>query len=216
MVASIPWPNLVTIVRMGLIFVSVILIYSPNTIGRLIGAMLAVLIIVGDWLDGFLARKLDQTSTLGSVLDIVADRILECVMWIVLADLKLIPVWIPVVVISRGILTDSIRSYALSLGYSGFGDKSMMKSKLGQFLTGSPLMRTPYAVLKAFCFGWLLLVSALGQYLRQIYFSSTSWYEIGLDIGLWAAVVSTVICIARGLPVLIEGVAMIRQDEARE
>jgi CDP-diacylglycerol--glycerol-3-phosphate 3-phosphatidyltransferase len=179
---------------------------------RLFAAGLAVSIILGDWLDGYLARKLNQSTTLGSVLDMAADRIIECVLWIILADLRLIPVWIPVVVISRGILTDTIRSYALRYGYAGFDEHSMMKSRIGIFLTGSPLMRTPYAVLKAFTFGLLLLFAVMDEVLLHWSIFSPSWVAVGLNVGYWTAVLSVVVCMARGIPVVIEGLHLIRQE----
>ena len=212
MVTTLPWPNIVTITRMALIFVAVMLVYGDSVITRLGGAALAVLIIIGDWLDGHLARKLNQTSELGSILDIVADRILENVMWIILADLNLIPVWIPVLVISRGILTDSIRNYTVRFGRAGFGEKTMMSSKTGKFLTGSPLMRTPYAIIKAFSFGWLLSLAALSEILAWWSANTNAWLRTGLEIGYWASVLAGVICIVRGVPVVIEGIALIRRE----
>ena len=215
MTASLNWANLVTVTRMGLIFVVVLLAYGQTMWDRLLAAVIAVLIIAGDWLDGHLARKLDQVTPLGSVLDIAADRILENVMWIILADLNLIPVWIPIVVISRGILTDSIRSYALSFGYSGFGKNSLQQTLLGKFLTGSPIMRTGYAIVKAFSFGWLLLFAALDGFLRKWPLFEIAWLELALEIGYFAAILSAVICIVRGIPVVVEGVGLIRRETTR-
>jgi CDP-diacylglycerol--glycerol-3-phosphate 3-phosphatidyltransferase len=211
MSCCIPLPNILTIGRMSLIFVTLPLIYFGDLYGRLIAAGLAIAVVIGDWLDGHLARRLNQESKLGSLLDIVADRMLEYVMWVVLADLRLIPVWIPVLVISRGILTDAIRSYALSVGRSGFGDQSINRSRIGNFLTGSPLIRTPYAVLKAFSFGWLLLIYALQKITGLYPLTSAETIETGLSIGHWAAVAAALICIARGLPVVIEGLSLVRQ-----
>jgi CDP-diacylglycerol--glycerol-3-phosphate 3-phosphatidyltransferase len=212
MAAGITWPNVVTVTRLALVFVLVMLAYDYSIWSRLFAAALAVLIILGDWLDGHLARKLDQSTALGSVLDMAADRIIESVLWIILADLDLIPVWIPVVVISRGILTDTIRGYALRFGYSGFGEHTMMRSRIGKFLTGSPFMRTPYAVLKAFTFALLLLSKVLDEVLVRWPLFSPSWVAVGLDVGFWAAVLSAVICMVRGIPVVIEGVFLIRQE----
>ena len=212
MVTPITWPNLVTVTRLALVFVLVMLAYDLSMWSRLFAAGLAVLIILGDWLDGHLARKLNQSTTLGSVLDMAADRIIECVLWIILADLRLIPVWIPVVVISRGILTDTIRGYALRYGYSGFDEHSMMRSRIGKFLTGSPLMRTPYAVLKAFTFGLLLLFAVLDEVLLRWPIFSPSWVDVGLEVGYWTAVLSAIVCMVRGIPVVIEGLHLIRQE----
>jgi CDP-diacylglycerol--glycerol-3-phosphate 3-phosphatidyltransferase len=212
MAVALTWPNLVTVVRLLLVFVLVMLAYGHDIWTRLIAAGFAVVIIAGDWLDGHLARKLNQSTTLGSILDIAADRIIENVIWILLADLDLVPVWIPVVVVSRGILTDTIRGYALQFGYAGFGEKSMMKSAIGRFLTGSPLMRTPYAVLKAFTFAWLLLFAVLDEVLLLWPIMPLSWVEIGLAIGYWTAIGSAVICLVRGIPVIIEGWSLIKRE----
>ena len=204
-------PNIVTVSRIGLLFVLVMLVYGHSVGARLLAALFAVLVIVGDWLDGHLARRLNQATALGSVLDIAADRIIENVMWIILADINLVPVWIPVVFISRGILTDSIRNYTLRFGYSGFGEQSMMKSAIGKFLTGLPLMRTPFAVLKAFTFGWLLLLAVADEIpiVRETF--SPALLATGLRIGYWTAVASAVMSIARGIPVIIEGIALINR-----
>jgi CDP-diacylglycerol--glycerol-3-phosphate 3-phosphatidyltransferase len=216
MARQLPWPNIVTITRMGMLFVLVILAYGDSIWARLLAAGLAVAVIIGDWLDGHLARKLNRSSALGSVLDIAADRIIESVLWIVLADLSLVPVWIPVVFISRGILTDTIRNFTLRYGYSGFGEHSMMKSALGRFLTGSPLMRTPFAVLKAFTFGWLLTLAVMDELLEIWPLFDAKLIEQGLRIGYWTAVASAVVSLARGVPVVIEGVALIKRESAKE
>ncbi|MBU0982372.1 MAG: CDP-alcohol phosphatidyltransferase family protein [candidate division Zixibacteria bacterium] len=215
MTSTFSLPNIVTIVRMLLVFVVVILAYGHTVWDKLLAALFAVLIVVGDWLDGHLARKLDKASTLGSVLDIAADRILETVMWIILADLDLIPIWIPVVVISRGILTDSIRGFVLQFGYSGFGSHTLQKSRIGKFVTGSPIMRTGYALVKAFSFGWLLLFEALSQVGARWEMFDAGLIATALKIGYWAAILAAVLCLVRGVPVVIEGIAIIRREEAR-
>ncbi|MCB2230834.1 CDP-alcohol phosphatidyltransferase family protein [bacterium] len=211
MSSTLSLPNIVTITRLLLVFVVVILVYGQTVLDGLLAAFFAVLIIIGDWLDGHLARKLDQASTLGSVLDIAADRILETVMWIILADIGLIPIWIPIVVISRGILTDSIRGFVLQFGYAGFGEKTLQKSKLGKFLTGSPIMRSGYAILKAFTFGWLLLLAAIDNVLIRWKHFEPSWLDTAFQIGYWAAVAAAIVCLVRGVPVVIEGIAIIRE-----
>jgi len=207
------WPNRVTLARIGLLFFLVVLVYNQNFWARLAAAGLAILVIVMDWLDGYLARKLDAATVLGSVLDIAGDRIIEAVLWIVLADLRLVPVWIPIVVVSRDILTDSMRSFALRFGYTAFGKSTMMRSKIGRFLTGSPWMRTSYAVLKAFTFGWMLLLSVLSEGVGRWRPALADLVHSGLKVGWWAAVLTAAMCIVRGIPVIVEGVALIRSKE---
>ncbi len=207
------WPNRVTLARIGLLFVLAVLVYHERIWARLLAAGLAVLVIVMDWLDGYLARRLKASTVLGSVLDIAGDRIIESVLWICLADLKLVPIWIPIVVISRDILTDGIRGYVLRFGYTAFGEKTMMRSRSGRFLTGSPVMRTSYAVIKAVTFGLLLLLSGLKKLRPRLSVIPESWIFTGLDIGYWLAVSAAVMCLVRGIPVILEGSALIHETE---
>ncbi|MGQ9560719.1 MAG: CDP-alcohol phosphatidyltransferase family protein [Candidatus Oleimicrobiaceae bacterium] len=207
------WPNRVTLARIGLLFFLIALVYDQNLWVRLAAAGLAVLVIVMDWLDGYLARKLDASTVLGSVLDIAGDRIIEAVLWIVLADLRLVPVWIPILVVSRDILTDTMRSFALRFGYTAFGKSTMMRSGVGRFLTSSPWMRTSYAVLKGFTFGWMLSLSVLGEVASRGHPGLANAVTAGLAVGYWAAVATAVMCLVRGIPVIVEGTVLIRQKE---
>ena len=208
------WPNRITLLRVGLLFILVFLIYNEFLWARIFAALLAILVIVMDWLDGFLARRLHESTALGSVLDIAGDRVVECVLWICLADLRLIGVWIPIVVISRDIFTDSIRNYAIRFGHTGFGDKSMMRSRFGRFLTGSPVMRTGYALLKALTFASLLLFSGLKKFLPHWSWIPPAVVASGLQAGAWIAVVTAAVCLVRGIPVIVEGVQLIQEKEA--
>jgi CDP-diacylglycerol--glycerol-3-phosphate 3-phosphatidyltransferase len=207
------WPNRVTLIRIGLLFVLVFLVYHQRIWARFLAAGLAVLVIVMDWLDGYLARKLKESTVLGGVLDIAGDRIIETVLWICLADLRLVPIWIPIVVIARDIMTDSIRGYVLRFGYTAFGEKTMMRTRLGRFLTGSPVMRTSYAVLKAVTFALLLLLSALHKLPPQWSVLPAAWIQTGFEIGYWTAVVTAAMCLLRGFPVIFEGSALIHERE---
>ncbi len=209
--------NGVTLLRIALLFLLVVLVYANSIWARIGAALLAALVIVMDWLDGFLARKLHISTTLGSVLDITGDRIVENVLWIVLSDLRLIPVWIPIVVVSRGIMTDSVRNYALKYGKTAFGSTTMMRTKLGKFLTGSPIMRTSYAVMKGVTFTLLILVSVLDQFWSFIGHPELSRYTPTVHmLGLILAVLTAAMCLIRGIPVIIEGFAFIKEMEDRE
>ncbi|MBN1782706.1 CDP-alcohol phosphatidyltransferase family protein [bacterium] len=201
------WPNRITLLRIGLLFVLVFLIYNYHFWVRIFAAGLSILIIAMDWLDGYLARKLDEKTVLGGLLDIAGDRIVEMVLWICLADLKLIPIWIPIVVISRGISTDTIRGYVLRFGYTAFGQKTMMHSPLGRFLTGSRIMRSGYAVMKAVSFGLLLLASAF----QRTGILPGEWVQLGLRTGFWFSVATAIVCLVRGIPVIIEGTTLIHR-----
>lgn len=76
-----------------------------------------------DGLDGYIARKYNQSSEWGSVLDIMGDRIVEASYWIVFAVLGWLNILFPLICVARAFTTDSIRSVALSKGMTAFGEK---------------------------------------------------------------------------------------------
>lgn len=185
--------NAITLARMPLLAFIVYLMYQPADAGRIAAAPLIVILILMDSLDGIVARSRGESSVLGSVLDIAADRTVELVLWVVFADLDLIPVFIPLVVLARGIFVDAIRSVAPARGLAPF---DMLRSPLGRFLVKSPWLRSPYGFVKAVAFCFLAATHALlsiGEPLPAV--------ALIAQIATW---VSVVLCIVRGLPVLIE------------
>lgn len=67
------------------------------------------LIIALDALDGYIARKFHKVSKFGEMLDTVADRIVENTFWIYFTAKGLIPLWMPIAVMSRGYITDVLQ-----------------------------------------------------------------------------------------------------------
>ncbi|MEJ5358628.1 MAG: CDP-alcohol phosphatidyltransferase family protein [Desulfobacterales bacterium] len=98
---TISLPNLITVLRIFLTPLFVILLIRGETLWAL-GVFLAA--GVSDGLDGLLARLLNQRSTLGAVLDPIADKLLLTAAFICLALIGGIPPWVAVVVISRDVL----------------------------------------------------------------------------------------------------------------
>jgi len=138
--------NLVTLGRI-IMLVILALTLPVNILWVRVACFLMIpVIFYMDSLDGYLARKLKCASKLGGVLDVAGDRIVENVLWLLLAYLRVIPVWIPILVLVRGFITDGVRSVALAQGYSTF---AMMKSNIEWWLVASPLSRSADAVLKA-------------------------------------------------------------------
>jgi CDP-diacylglycerol---glycerol-3-phosphate 3-phosphatidyltransferase len=144
------------------------------------------------------ARKTGQTSLFGSVLDIAADRTYELVLWVCFADLRMIPVAIPLIIIARTTLTDAFRSIGVGQGTAPFAQH---RTALSRFLVGSTFMRTGYAVTKVVTFCGLALAQAFGG-LRPDSPLSKAVPEMMsvLQATAWLAVV---FCVFRGLPVII-------------
>ena len=126
--------NLITAVRVVCLFLAAAFAVTGNALLAWVAVPLAFAALVMDWLDGYAARRLGCESEIGGLLDIVGDRIAENVWWVVFAWLHLIPLWVPLVVLSRGFVTDAIRSYALSRGRTAFGETTMMQSQIGYAL----------------------------------------------------------------------------------
>jgi len=186
--------NIITLSRIPLLVLIVFLLYQPAATPRFIAASLIILLIVLDSFDGAIARKRGETSVLGSVLDIAADRTVEYVMWVVFAHLRLISVVFPLIVLMRGTFVDAVRAVAPSKGLSPF---EMMRSPIGRFLVKSPWLRTSFAIAKAAAFFFLALMQGL------IAMGSPALLTVTIvaRVCVWLALL---LCLLRGIPVLIE------------
>ena len=118
----------------------------------------------------------------------------------------MISFWIPVVVITRSFLVDTVRSVAFAEGKTAFGSKSMMKSSISRALTASPVSRTTYAVSKALVFCWLGLVLALqkGNAAGIVSIPQRAMSTMNTT-GMVIVGVVVFFCVVRGLPVLWDG-----------
>jgi phosphatidylglycerophosphate synthase len=207
-------PNLITLIRLVLAFVSIAL-FRAGSYATSAALVLLVVTLALDAVDGFVARRKLRASDAGAAFDIAADRIVESVFWIYFAAAGLITFWIPVIVIARGGLTDFLRAIAFRRGQTAFGENSMMRTWWGRMLTGSRASRAAYGVVKCaafFALGlWLTLVN-LPEW-RAIIAGQADILMNGVRIGAYSLAVSTVVfCVARGVPVIIEGLRFFRED----
>lgn len=144
------------------------------------------------------ARRTGKTSLFGSVLDIAADRTYELVLWVCFADLGLIPVAIPLIVIARTTLIDALRSIGVGAGTAPFAQH---QTSLGRFLVGSTWMRTGYAASKFVTCCGLALAQALAGFPPDSRPGTAASALLTLFRGVaWVAVG---FCVLRGLPVII-------------
>src|SRR2546423_6614707 len=94
-------PNLITIGRLCLVPLIVWLILAPHPLGAFLVFVVAA---ASDAVDGFLARQLDLRSDLGAYLDPIADKALLVSIYVAMAALGEIPVWLTIIVVSRDFL----------------------------------------------------------------------------------------------------------------
>lgn len=209
--------NLITVGRLILLFVVIWMIYVGNV--QVIEACMILIIVVfaSDGLDGWVARKRGSTSPFGAVFDIAGDRIVENVLWVIFADLDLIPVWVPLMVLTRGFLVDGLRSLSYAEGMTAFGDQNMMRSPISQWLTAGRFMRGLFGWAKSAGFVFLTGLVAWnsmdtdGTVIGSLYsVAGLRWFGWTL---VWVAVALTVI---RAIPVFVDSIAFIRDMERKQ
>jgi CDP-diacylglycerol---glycerol-3-phosphate 3-phosphatidyltransferase len=198
--------NLVTILRFPLMIILVLMLYLGGSTIIFLCVPFLIIIILMDTLDGILARKRNETSLLGSALDIAADRALELILWVVFVNLGLISIAVPIIVILRDITVDAIRAVGIGQGIPPF--KQSM-SGLSQFLVSSPFMRSIYGIAKGFAFNFLVLNLAFDR-LNHL---TAGWIHVVALGFTWLAVL---ICCARGIPVLIDGAISLNNSDRKK
>ena len=147
-------PNLLTWFRILMIPVFVAVFYVSNdTISmhqkHLLTTFLFWLAAITDWLDGYLARALDQGSAFGAFLDPVADKLMVAAALIVLVKLGLVDVIIAFIIIGREITISALREWMAQLGSS----KSVAVSMLGKFKTAFQMLAILFLLYQEPLFG---------------------------------------------------------------
>ena len=137
-------PNLLTWLRILAIPLFVGIFYFPHSwLSPANQNLVATLIFAGaaitDWLDGYLARVLDQTSAFGAFLDPVADKLMVSAALIVLVYLGRLDAPIALIIIGREITVSALREWMAQIGQS----KSIAVSFLGKIKTTSQMIAIP-------------------------------------------------------------------------
>ena len=163
--------NALTMSRLLLTFVVIVLFNKNHTLDLLLIATL-ILIFALDALDGYIARKQNETSQLGEILDTLADRIIENTFWIYFTVTGLIPVGVPIAVMARGFITDTLQringspksgwTHALtrsriSRALSGITKMLAFTSLAGATVFKNPLMEQGSLILATVAVGFCLL-----------------------------------------------------------
>jgi CDP-diacylglycerol--glycerol-3-phosphate 3-phosphatidyltransferase/cardiolipin synthase len=149
-------PNLITWLRIILIPLLIGIFYLPDSWlspeGKNI-ASCAVFVVaaVSDWLDGYLARALDQASAFGAFLDPVADKLIVAAALIVLLQLERVEPVIALIIIGREIAISALREWMAKLGQAG----SVAVAFVGKVKTASQMIAIPLLLFHDDLFGVL-------------------------------------------------------------
>jgi CDP-diacylglycerol---glycerol-3-phosphate 3-phosphatidyltransferase len=146
-------PNILSLLRIALIPVLVGIFFLPNVSAPLWATIVFVVAAVTDWLDGYIARKWDQTSPFGAFIDPVADKLIVAVALVLI--LYKTPTWyilIPVIIIiGREITVSALREWMAELGqrnavkvsYVGKLKTTFQMISIGCLIFSKPLLGLP-------------------------------------------------------------------------
>lgn len=147
-------PNLITIGRVALVPFVLLLIDNYNPLRTFLASLLYMVAAGTDWLDGYLARKRNQVSTLGKFLDPLADKLIVTAVLVTLVALGRAQAWVVVVLIGRDLAINGLRSIASAQGLViAASDGGKIKTALQLVATMMLLVHFQYPLLGA---EWLL------------------------------------------------------------
>ena len=144
-------PTLLTWARIVAIPLIVGLFYLPAepATRNLAATVLFVVVALTDWLDGYLARKLNQTSSFGAFLDPVADKFLVCAALLILLQLDRVNAFVALVIIGREIAISALREWMAQIGAS----RSVAVHVLGKLKTVVQMVAIPFLLYDGALFG---------------------------------------------------------------
>jgi CDP-diacylglycerol--glycerol-3-phosphate 3-phosphatidyltransferase len=135
-------PTLLTWARIAAIPLIVAVFYLPwpAEVRNLVATALFVLFALTDWLDGYLARRLNQISKFGAFLDPVADKFLVCACVLVLVHLRRTDVFVALIIIGREIAISALREWMAHIGAS----RSVAVHMVGKAKTVVQMVAIPF------------------------------------------------------------------------
>ena len=170
-------PNLITVLRVLLIPIFILLFYLPYHWSYIAASSVFAFAAATDWLDGYLARRLEQSTPFGAFLDPVADKLMVAVALVLLVQAHA-NLWLTLpaaVIIGREIVISALREWMAELGARA----QVAVSNLGKWKTAAQmlalviLLANPPAFTFWVVLGYVLLILAAGltlwsmlQYLR--------------------------------------------------
>jgi len=149
-------PNLVTLSRIVLIPLIIGIYYVPAEwlsfdTKNMVATAVFILAAASDWLDGYLARRLNQMSAFGAFLDPVADKLIVAGALIVLLQLDRVDALVALIVIGREIAISALREWMARVGQA----KSVAVAFIGKLKTVFQMIAIPLLLYHDMLFGWV-------------------------------------------------------------
>ena len=137
--------------------------------------VLFILSAITDWLDGYLARKLNQTSAFGAFLDPVADKLMVAAALLILLQLGRIDALVALIIIGREIAISALREWMAQIGQS----RRVAVSFIGKVKTAVQMVAIPFLLFDGVVFGgfhtalwgqWLIWIAAVLTLWSMLYY----------------------------------------------
>jgi cardiolipin synthase len=159
-------PNALSAVRLALLPLFVWLVLGPEADAAAVGVLVAI--GLSDYLDGYLARRLDQTSKLGALLDPVADRLYILAAVVALGVRDIIPLWLVIGLPARDVFLWVLVPFLRTRGYSALPVHFLGKAATAALIYAFPLLLLgdgeSTVALVARVFGWAFAIWGIGMY----------------------------------------------------
>jgi len=192
------WPNVLTLVRISLIPLLVMFYYLPVPWGHLVAALVFTVASITDWLDGYLARYLKQTTKLGAFLDPVADKLMVSIALVIIvaeptfqfvsvtSKVVSVPTFVitipAAIIVAREIIVSALREWMAEIGQR----TSVAVSGLGKIKTTVQMFAlivllycnnttSPVLVIMSYV---LLYVSAVLTIWSMLIYLRTAWAKL--------------------------------------
>lgn len=163
------WANKVTLLRIVLLPVLVVFLMQDRTLYNWLAVMIYLLAAATDWLDGYIARTTNEVTTLGKLLDPVADKLLFTSALLPLVRRGVVPDWMAILLLGREFLVSVLRTVASSEG------AIIAAGTLGKYKTGASITAIPMLIVGGWFFTpghfflWLTLVLSLASAAQYFY-----------------------------------------------
>ena len=181
-------PTIMTWTRIFAIPLIVGVFYLPESVAsgaekNMVATIMFVVFAATDWLDGYLARKLNQTSSFGAFLDPVADKFLVCACVLVLVHLQRADVFVALIIIGREIAISALREWMAQIGAS----KSVAVHMIGKLKTVAQMVAIPFLLFDGLLFNtinthvwgvWLIWAAAVLTVWSMVYYLQKAIPEI--------------------------------------
>ena len=150
---------------------------------NLVATVMFVVFAATDWADGYLARRMNQTSAFGAFLDPVADKFLVCASLLVLVHMARADVFVALIIIGREIAISSLREWMAIIGAT----KSVAVHMVGKLKTTVQMVAIPFLLYDGMLFGvvdtavwghWLIWISAVLTVWSMVYYLQKALPEI--------------------------------------